>query len=198
MFENAKRSETELEIMTYAVDVADAPALKKILEEIEVKVGVPEVVVYNASRLRQTFFGKTEAESLVEDFNVAITGLYVTATWAMPRLASLSQSLHSHPSFLITGGSLHRNPMPAYFALAMCKAAQVNLAKSLAKEYGPRGVHVATVSVGGHVTPESDVFNPKKIAEEYWRLYEQDRDRWEEIVHIESGGLERVRAERKS
>ena len=79
----------------------------------------------------------------------------------------------------------------------MCKAAQVNLAGSLAQAYGPKGVHVATVSVGGHVTPESDIFSPKKIAESYWELYEQSKDDWDDIVHIESGGAEKVKAEKK-
>jgi len=66
----------------------------------------------------------------------------------------------------------------------MMKAAQVNLAGSLAKEYGPKGVHVGTVAVGGHVSPDSDVFSPAKIAEIFWKLYKQEKDQWELIVHL--------------
>jgi NAD(P)-dependent dehydrogenase (short-subunit alcohol dehydrogenase family) len=104
----------------------------------------------------------------------------------MPHLSALAADVRkdAHPSFLITGGGLYKNPHPQFFALAMMKAAQVNLAGSLAKEYGPKGVHVGTVAVGGHVTPESEVFSPKKIAERFWVLYGQEKERWEEIVHI--------------
>lgn len=90
----------------------------------------------------------------------------------------------THPSFLVTGGGLYKDPQPQFFALAIMKAAQVNLAASLAKEYGPNGVHVGTVAVGGHVSPDSDVFSPAKIAESFWKLYRQDRDRWELMIHI--------------
>lgn len=106
--------------------------------------------------------------------------------WAMPHLCALAANVRkdAHPSLLVTGGGLCKNPHPEFFALAMMKAAQVNLAGSLAKEYGPKGVHVGTVAVGGYVSPESEAFSPKKIAEAFWRLYEQDREEWEEIVHI--------------
>jgi NAD(P)-dependent dehydrogenase (short-subunit alcohol dehydrogenase family) len=66
----------------------------------------------------------------------------------------------------------------------MMKAAQVNLAESLAKEYSPKGVHVGTVAVGGDVSPGSDVFSPTKIAKVFWKLYKQEKDQWELIVHI--------------
>jgi NAD(P)-dependent dehydrogenase (short-subunit alcohol dehydrogenase family) len=117
---------------------------------------------------------------------VAVAGLYTTAMWAMPHLSALAANarVDAHPSFLVTGGGLYKNPHPEFFALAMMKAAQVNLAASLAKEYGPKGVHVGTVAVGGYVSPDSEVFSPKKIAESFWRLYEQGKEEWEEIVHI--------------
>jgi NAD(P)-dependent dehydrogenase (short-subunit alcohol dehydrogenase family) len=108
---------------------------------------------------------------------VAVSGLYTTAMGAMPHLSALAANVRkdAQPSFLVPGGGLYKNPHPQFFALAMVKAAQVNLAGSLAKEYGPEGVHVGTVAVGGYVSPESEVFSPKKIAEAFWRLYEQER-----------------------
>lgn len=119
-------------------------------------------------------------------FQVAVTGLYTTAMWAMPHLSALAANARkdTHPSFLVTGGGLYKDPQPQFFALAIMKAAQVNLAASLAKEYGPNGVHVGTVAVGGHVSPDSDVFSPAKIAESFWKLYRQDPDRWELMIHI--------------
>jgi NAD(P)-dependent dehydrogenase (short-subunit alcohol dehydrogenase family) len=39
----------EATIKTYPVDLADSPALLKVLQTLEAELGVPEVVVYNAS-----------------------------------------------------------------------------------------------------------------------------------------------------
>jgi len=184
----ANSGRTGLQVKTYAVDVGDVLALEKTLKEVSHDLGPPEVVVYNAARLRQSKFGDVPAKELTEDFQVAVSGLYTTAMWAMPHLSALAANIRNdaHPSFLVTGGGLYKNPMPQFFALAMMKAAQVNLAGSLAKEYGPKGVHVATVAVEGYVSPDSDIFSPAKIAEIFWKLYKQEKDQWELIVHLGS------------
>ena len=52
------------------------------------------------------------------------------------------------------------------------------LAHLLANEYGPQGIHVATVTVGGAVAPGT-AFDPDDIAEEYWRLHTQPEAAWE-------------------
>lgn len=47
----------------------------------------------------------------------------------------------------------------------------------LATRYGPSGVHVATVTVGGAVAPGT-TFDPDEIADEYWKLHLQPRREW--------------------
>jgi NAD(P)-dependent dehydrogenase (short-subunit alcohol dehydrogenase family) len=173
---NSKRA--DLQVKIYAVDVEDVLALEKTLRRVEHDLGSPEVVLYNAARLRKSKFGEIPAKELTEDFQVrifhrmfcsscdsivdiilvkaadtpqvAVVGLYTTAMWAMPHLSALAANAQkeAHPSFLVTGGGLYKNPMPQFFALAMMKAAQVNLAGSLAREYGPKGVHVGTLFAG--------------------------------------------------
>lgn len=68
----AKRADpdTELQVKIYAVDVADVLALERTLRKVEHDLGPPEVVVYNAARLRQTRFGEVPARGLTEDFQV--------------------------------------------------------------------------------------------------------------------------------
>ncbi|MDT7668108.1 MAG: hypothetical protein QOC74_891, partial [Pseudonocardiales bacterium] len=45
-------------------------------------------------------------------------------------------------------------------------------------EYGPAGVHVASVTVAGAVAPGT-AFDPDDIAEYYWRLLTQPRGQWD-------------------
>lgn len=68
VLEHAKSARVE----TYAVDVADEEKLKEALAGVERDLGKPEVVIYNASRLRQTIFGETEVGGFVEDFKVRL------------------------------------------------------------------------------------------------------------------------------
>lgn len=41
----------------------------------------------------------------------------------MPHLSALAANVRkdAHPSFLVTGGGLYKNPVPQFFALAMMK-----------------------------------------------------------------------------
>jgi NAD(P)-dependent dehydrogenase (short-subunit alcohol dehydrogenase family) len=68
--------------------------------------------------------------------------------------------------------------------LSLTKAAQRNLTESLAKVYGPQGVHVGLIIVGGPVAPENKKLNPAHIAERTWELYGQEKDKWTLEVDI--------------
>jgi NAD(P)-dependent dehydrogenase (short-subunit alcohol dehydrogenase family) len=116
---------------------------------------------------------------------ISVLSLYTTANWALPKLASLASSNSgSKPSLFVTSGGLYQNPFHPYFSLAASKAAQHNLTQSLAQVYAPQGVHVAAVVVNGFVGPESELFSPKKIAEVYWKLYEQGAEKGERSVWV--------------
>lgn len=58
----------------------------------------------------------------------------------------------------------------------MVKAAQLNLAQSLAMIYGKQGLHIGLVLVAGVVSPEAKNSNPKNIADRTWGLFDQPRD----------------------
>ena len=72
---------------------------------------------------------------------------------------------------------------PAGLRSALGKAALRSLTEALHREYGPVGVHVATVTVGGAVAPGT-AYDPDDIAEHYWRLSEQRPGDWQtELRH---------------
>jgi hypothetical protein len=63
------------------------------------------------------------------------------------------------------------------------------MAEDMARDLGPRGVHVAHVVIDGQIlTPaarertgdrdEVEYLDPDEIAENYWHLVEQDRSAW--------------------
>jgi NAD(P)-dependent dehydrogenase (short-subunit alcohol dehydrogenase family) len=72
--ENAgKEVGRDLTVKVYAVDVVDVLALEKTLRQVEHDLGPPEVVVYNAARLRKSKFGEESVRGLTEDFQVGIS-----------------------------------------------------------------------------------------------------------------------------
>jgi NAD(P)-dependent dehydrogenase (short-subunit alcohol dehydrogenase family) len=80
-----------------------------------------------------------------------------------------------------------------FTAFAAAKAALRSLAQSVAREYGPRGVHVAHIIIDGGIDGEilrsrapqfaaeagdDGLLKPEAIAETYWQLHLQHRSAW--------------------
>ena len=106
------------------------------------------------------------------------TALHTTAKWAIPQLLQLvAADPDAKPSLLVTTSLLPQDPIPELFVLSMVKAAQKNMVQSLAKTYGPQGVHVGLVVVGGAVSPTNETLNPSNIAGRTWELFDQDKGR---------------------
>jgi NAD(P)-dependent dehydrogenase (short-subunit alcohol dehydrogenase family) len=59
------------------------------------------------------------------------------------------------------------------------------LAQSLAREFGPQGIHVAHTIVDGQIAGDrhggrdpATLLDPTALAREYWRLHAQDPTTW--------------------
>jgi NAD(P)-dependent dehydrogenase (short-subunit alcohol dehydrogenase family) len=59
-------------VKTYPVDLADSPALLKVLEAVEKELGVPEVVVYNASLLARSKFFELREQDIEAGLKVCV------------------------------------------------------------------------------------------------------------------------------
>ncbi|KAM4059988.1 short chain dehydrogenase [Hirsutella rhossiliensis] len=163
-------------VKTYAADITDLARLRDVMTHIDRDLGTVECLFFNAARVQPSALLEVDEEDMVYDFKIMCSSLHVVAKWAMPQLLHLSESdPHAKPSFIITSSLLPQQPDPDLFVLSMVKAAQRNMAESMAKVYGPRGVHVALVVVGGAVDPSNHKLNPKYIAERTWDLFYQPR-----------------------
>ena len=96
-------------------------------------------------------------------------------------------------SLLFTGATASLRGRGPFVAFAAAKAGLRSVAQSLAREYGPRGVHVAHVIIDGGIdgeqlrrnapefaadTSEDRLLSPAAIAESYWQLHTQHRSAW--------------------
>ncbi|KAH0381473.1 NAD(P)-binding protein, partial [Aureobasidium melanogenum] len=170
-FVRAASAGASVDVIEY--DGANMESVRAGLEEVEKIMGdVPlECVLFNHARLGPSKFFEFTVEELEIDLQVSVISLYAVAKWAMPKLLGTAElSDTKTPSFIVTSGMLAKDPFPAMFSLAACKAGQYNLVHSLHKEYEPKGVHCALVVVGGTVDEKMSVTNPRNIAQEIFEL----------------------------
>jgi len=113
---------------------------------------------------------------------------------AARRLAPLGRG-----SIIFTGASASLRGKPGYAQFAAAKAGLRMIAQSMAREYGPLGLHVAHVVVDGgidgdrlrnHVPSliekrgEDGLLAIDAIAETYWHIHRQPRSAWTQEVDL--------------
>ena len=82
----------------------------------------------------------------------------------------------------ITGATASLRGKPMTFGFAPAKAAQRMMAQSLARELGPKNVHVFYSIIDGLVRSGAEeggkYMNPQDIAANYWQVATQNRSAW--------------------
>lgn len=168
-----------VDVRAYPVDVTDSAGLRAALGRVTDDLGPPEVVFFNAARVKPSILLEVGDEEMLYDFKISAVALHQTAKWAIPHLTKLAkQDSSAKPPLLVTSSHLPQSPEPDLFVLSLTKAAQRNLAESLAKVYQPQGVHVGLVIVAGSVAPEKTGLNPGNIAKKTYELFAQERGGW--------------------
>lgn len=160
--------------LAYKADSTDEAQLKAALDAAAAELGTPDAVVYNAALIRPDTPDEATVRAQLDAWAVNVVGALIAAAHVAPAMARRGSG-----SFLITGGM--PEPKARYVSLSLGKAGVRTLAALLDQEYGPSGVHVASVTVAGPVAPGT-AFDPDDIAEHYWRLHTQPREQWEREV----------------
>ena len=127
-------------------DAAQDDQLTAALDALTGQLGVPEALIYNAGLIRRDRPGELSREQHFAAYAINVLGALTAAVHLAPAMAGAGGG-----TIVITGGM--PEPDPAVTSLSLGKAAARALTKLLASEYGPSGVHVATVTVGGAVAP---------------------------------------------
>jgi NADP-dependent 3-hydroxy acid dehydrogenase YdfG len=161
-------------VATRPADVADEAELTSAIDELVAEVGVPRLLVYNAALIRADEPGELGYAEHLRAYAINVLGAMTAVTRLAPAMASAGGG-----TVIITGGMPRSKA--SHVSLSLGKAGVRSLAAMLAETYGPSGVHVATVTVAGAVTPGGR-FDPDEIAASYRRLHEQSTDQWEHEV----------------
>jgi NAD(P)-dependent dehydrogenase (short-subunit alcohol dehydrogenase family) len=145
-----------------------------------------ELVVFNAGNNRRIDFRDLSAEEFEQFWRVGCFGGFLVGREAARRLAPLGRG-----TVVFTGPSLRGKPGFAHFAAA--KAGLRMIAQSMAREYGPLGIHVAHVVIDGGINGdrlrnrvptairergEDGLLGIDAIADIYWNIHRQQRSAW--------------------
>jgi NAD(P)-dependent dehydrogenase (short-subunit alcohol dehydrogenase family) len=172
----------------FGLDARREEQVVAFFDQVEVEVGPIEVVVFNVGGNVRFPILETTAQKYFKVWEMcALAGFLVgreSARVMLPR---------ARGTLLFTGATASLRGGAGFAAFAGGKAALRALAQSMARELGPRGLHVAHVVIDGLIDttfarehfPQrvadagpDGVLNPEHIAEAYWWLHRQPRDAW--------------------
>jgi len=162
----------------FPVDAARASAMRVAFRDAQQWAGETDVLIYNAAIFNECLASKLTARLVAQDMAVNLGGALNAVGQVLPAMRRRRQG-----TILMTGGSLAFDPVPAWAALGVSKAALRNFALALGKEVHADQVRVAIVEICGPIEA-GGFFDPDRIAEIYWSAHaDRAQDSAQEIIY---------------
>jgi NAD(P)-dependent dehydrogenase (short-subunit alcohol dehydrogenase family) len=156
--------------------------------------GPADLVTHNVGLNRMVDFRQTEASTFEDFWRLNTLSGFLVGREAARRFAPLGRG-----SIFFTGASGSLRGMPGFAHFAASKAGLRMISQSMAREFGPLGLHVAHVLVDGAIDGErvrslfpgaveqlgeNGMLNIKAIAETYWHLHLQHPSAWTQELDV--------------
>jgi len=174
--------------------LSDPAQVEAAASAVEGDLGSPTVMIHNAVGGAIGTFMEIDPAILNRNFQVNTMGLlYLARRFASAMVSS------GKGAIIATGNTSSWRGKPDRAAFAPTKAAQRILAEAMARELGPKGVHVAYVVIDAVIDlewtrkryphrPDDFFIKPKAIADEIWHVVHQDRSAWSFNVELRPFG----------
>ncbi|OTG80181.1 glucose 1-dehydrogenase [Acinetobacter sp. ANC 5054] len=172
----------------FASDARKEEQVIELIEQIETTIGPIEVMVFNIGANVPCSILEETARKYFKIWEMACFGAFLTGREVAKRMVTRERG-----TIIFTGATAGMRGAAGFAAFSGAKHALRALAQSMARELGPRNIHVAHVVVDGAIDtdfiqqtfPElyakkdqDGILNPAHIAENYWHLSQQPRDAW--------------------
>jgi NAD(P)-dependent dehydrogenase (short-subunit alcohol dehydrogenase family) len=165
-------------------DIANFSEVAGAFAAIREKLADPEILLYNAGSGVWGTIVDITAEQYEMAWRVNAFGAFLCAKEVAPAMIA-----RGHGVMLFTGATAGVKAGPRSIAFGPAKFAMRGLAQSLARDLGPRGIHVASINIDGGIDiprvrrgnphfKDEDLLKPEAIADTYWHLAHQDRSAW--------------------
>jgi NAD(P)-dependent dehydrogenase (short-subunit alcohol dehydrogenase family) len=176
----------------FASDARKEEEVIALVEQIESTVGPIEVLVFNIGANVPSSILDETARKYFKVWEMACFGGFLNGREVAKRMVE-REGQGRRQTIIFTGATASLRGASGFAAFAGAKHALRALAQSMARELGPRGIHVAHVVVDGAIDTEfirsnfpqryalkeqDGILNPEHIADSYWYLHQQPRDAW--------------------
>lgn len=153
-----------------------------------------DLVAYNAGNNQRIDFREVTVADFEALWRVGCFGGFLVGREAARRLVPLGRG-----TVIFTGASASLRGKPGYAQFSAAKAGLRMVAQSMAREFGPLGVHVAHVVIDGGIDGErtrtrrpqvleergaDGLLGIDAIAEAYWQIHRQPRSAWTHEIDL--------------
>lgn len=186
----------------HALDARDEASVIAFLDAADADAPL-ELVVFNIGANVQFALVDTTERVFRKVWEMACFGGFLTGREAARRMLA-----HGRGSIFFTGATASLRGGAGYAAFGAAKAGLRSVAQSMARELGPRSIHVAHLVIDAGVDtawvrdriaetkgaealakmPPDTLMNPDSIAETYWQLHHQPRDAWTHEIDLRPYG----------
>ncbi|NIF15522.1 SDR family oxidoreductase [Pantoea sp. Cy-639] len=172
----------------FASDARDEQAVAELVETIERDIGPIEAMVFNIGANVPCGILEETPRKYFKIWEMACFAGFLCAQAVARRMVERERG-----TILFTGATAGTRGAAGFAAFAGAKHALRALAQSMARELGPRNIHVAHVVVDGAIDTafirdnfpdryalkdQEGILDPAHIADSYWFLHAQPRDAW--------------------
>ena len=170
--------------LAVAADATDAASVASAFDRVRGELGAPEVFVYNAGAFQTGGILELSPDQFDDCFRANCSGAFYGGQQVLPAMVERGRG-----TIILTGATAALRGSARFAALASGKFGLRALGQSMAREFGPQGIHVAHVVIDGQINTsrlreaqpdreESTTLSPESIAETYWQLHVQNPTAW--------------------
>lgn len=171
-------------IRVHACDATRSADVAALFETATKELGVPTVAVFNAGAYAPGGILDIAVDDFERCWRIGCLGGFLVG-----QAAARTMVAHGAGTILFTGATASLRGSAGFANLAVPKFGLRALAQSMARELGPKGVHVAHVIIDGQIDSEryrhlagkrgpDSLLAPDAIAETYYQLHRQPRSAW--------------------
>ena len=165
-------------------DVRDPGAIQQVFARIHEDIGTVDTLIYNAGAGEWASIMDTSLEGMESSWATNTLGLVACAQEVIPSMTEKGEG-----NIMVIGATASLRGGAQSTAFASAKAAQRSVAQSMARDLGPKGIHVGYLIIDGIIDIErtrarfpdraDDFFmQPDAIADSVYALTQQDRSAW--------------------
>ena len=171
-------------------DVSKAADITAAASRVADELGPVEVLLYNAAMRPFGRLMETKPSTFENTWRVNAFGAFLWSQAVVPAMRE-----RGHGTIIFTGANAGTRPFATSAAFGAAKFAMRGLAQVMARDLGPRGVHVAYVNIDGAIDmpfihrlrPDlkaEDMLSPAEIAESFWHVAHQDPSAWTQELDV--------------